>query len=135
MLSDKSAKCIPFYTLNCRSVKNKTTSINDFILSNNVDIICLTENWLRPDSDQSVLSELTPYGYSVFQKPRHISEEVASPSYTEIRLMLNTKNLANVSHILNISNVVSMLEINIFAFVSFIVHHLQRPIVSETQYF
>lgn len=71
VLSDKSAKCIPFYTLNCRSVKNKTTSINDFILSNNVDIICLTENWLRPDSDQSVLSELTPYGYSVFQKPRH----------------------------------------------------------------
>lgn len=71
VLSDKSAKCIPFYTLNCRSVKNKITSINDFILSNNVDIICLTENWLRPDSDQSVLSELTPYGYSVFQKPRH----------------------------------------------------------------
>lgn len=70
-----------------------------------------------------------------FRNLDKINDEVASPSYTEIRLMLNTKNLANVSHILNISNVVSMLEINIFAFVSFIVHHLQRPIVSETQYF
>lgn len=30
----------------------------------------LTEIWLRPDSDQVVLSELTPNGYIVFQKPR-----------------------------------------------------------------
>lgn len=45
--------------------------MNDFILSNNVDVICLIEIWLRPDSDQIVLSELTRNGYSVFQKPRH----------------------------------------------------------------
>lgn len=57
--------CISLFTFNCRSVKNKTTSINDFILSNNVDILSETETWLRPNSDQFVLSELTPNGYSL----------------------------------------------------------------------
>ncbi|XP_061194315.1 uncharacterized protein LOC133202489 [Saccostrea echinata] len=67
---DVSASCMSFYTLNCRSVKNKTTSINDFILSNNVDILSLTETWLRPDSDRFILLEFSPDGYSILQKPR-----------------------------------------------------------------
>lgn len=43
---DASAKIISFYTLHCRSIKNKTTSIT----CNSVDLICLTETWLRPDN-------------------------------------------------------------------------------------
>lgn len=46
VLSDKSARCISFYTLNCRSIKDKTTSIT----CNSVDLICLKETWLRPDN-------------------------------------------------------------------------------------
>lgn len=43
---DASAKSISFYTLNCRSIEDKTTSIT----CNSVDLICLTETWLRPDN-------------------------------------------------------------------------------------
>lgn len=70
--------------------------MNDFILSNNVDVICLIEIWLRPDSDQIVLSELTRNGYVYFRNLDMINEDVALPSYADIRLTLNTKDLANV---------------------------------------
>jgi hypothetical protein len=51
---------VSLVSLNPRSDKNKATSINDFILSNNFDILALTETWLGTTVDKSVISELTP---------------------------------------------------------------------------
>lgn len=33
-------------SLNCRSVVNKTVAINDYIVSNNIDLLAFTETWL-----------------------------------------------------------------------------------------
>ena len=48
--------------LNARSVCNKPTVINDFTVENSIDILCLTETWLKSNS-QEVINELTPKGY------------------------------------------------------------------------
>ena len=42
----QSVKCVTICCLNCRSVKNKTEAINDYIVSNDFDIVALTETWL-----------------------------------------------------------------------------------------
>ncbi|VDI70251.1 Hypothetical predicted protein [Mytilus galloprovincialis] len=57
-------------SLNVRSVKNKSTSICDFMQSNNADLLALTETWLGSAIDKSVISETTPDGYQIFHIPR-----------------------------------------------------------------
>lgn len=57
-------------SLNCRSVVNKTVAINDYIVSNNIDLLAFTETWLGKEKKNVILSELTPEGFSVLQKPR-----------------------------------------------------------------
>lgn len=61
---------LKLYTLNCRSVKNKALSISDLIISNNIDLIALTETWLGTDIDKVVLGDLVPEGYDIHQIPR-----------------------------------------------------------------
>ena len=56
---------LSFTLLNPRSVKNKTLSINDFILDNNIDLLALTETWLGTNIDKTVLSELTPNTHKI----------------------------------------------------------------------
>ena len=53
--------------LNIRSLKNKTTSLFDFIVSQNLDVLALTEMWLCNDDD-IILNELLPPGYDI----RHV---------------------------------------------------------------
>ena len=40
------SKHLNFVCLNIRSLKNKTTSLFDFIVSHNLDVLALTETWL-----------------------------------------------------------------------------------------
>lgn len=48
-------KCVSLFSLNCRSVKNKTVSLCDFIQSNNVDLLALSETWLDTTIKNSFL--------------------------------------------------------------------------------
>ena len=57
--------------MNCRSVKNKSLSINDFITSRGVDILAITETWLGSHIDNQVLKELVPMDYDIIHSPRH----------------------------------------------------------------
>ena len=50
--------------LNIRSLKNKTTSLFDFIVSQNIDVLALTETWLCCGNN-AVLNELLPPGYDI----------------------------------------------------------------------
>ena len=52
-------------SLNPRSVKNKTISLCDYIVSNDFDVIALTETWLGSTIDETCLRELVPNGYSI----------------------------------------------------------------------
>ena len=74
MLTVKSSvqsKCLNFVSLNIKSsLKNKTTSLFDFIVSQNIDVLALTETWLCC-GDNAVLNELLPPGYDI----RHADRE------------------------------------------------------------
>ena len=64
-------KLITLFTLNCRSVKNKTLAIADFIQSHNADLLAITETWLGSEIDKSVISDITPQGYGFHHVSRH----------------------------------------------------------------
>ena len=50
--------------------KAKRSAINDFIVDNAVDVLCLTETWLLPSSDEAKCSDLSPPGYRTLSFPR-----------------------------------------------------------------
>ena len=54
---------------NARSVRNKTVSVHDFVLENELDILFITESWLGRD-DSVIIGELTPPMYSFINVPR-----------------------------------------------------------------
>lgn len=60
-----------FGLLNCRSVRNKTLPIKDYVVESNLDILALTETWLSTDdTDDHVIGDLIPDGYELHHAPR-----------------------------------------------------------------
>ncbi|XP_072047067.1 uncharacterized protein [Amphiura filiformis] len=57
---------------NSRSIRNKTTTCNDYISEHDVDAIFLVETWLATD-DPVVIGELKPNGYTFLNIPRGTS--------------------------------------------------------------
>ena len=48
----------------------RRSDISTFIQDSNIDIMLLTETWLRPADDEAKIADLAPPGYSVFSFPR-----------------------------------------------------------------
>ena len=58
--------------LNCQSVRNKTSSAIDHVVHNDLDIVALTETWLKDNGeDQKTIGDLQPSGYLLRHQPRH----------------------------------------------------------------
>ena len=58
-------------TLNARSVRNKTTEIYDYIIDHDIDVLGVTETWLKSGSqDKITIGNLTPSGYTLHHVPR-----------------------------------------------------------------
>nr|ROL46435.1 hypothetical protein DPX16_21619 [Anabarilius grahami] len=55
--------------LNVHSVGNKTFMVNDFISNNKLDLLFLSETWLKV-GDLTPMTELLPQGYAYFNSPR-----------------------------------------------------------------
>ena len=57
---------------NARSVgtSRRRSDISTFIQDNNIDIMLLTETWLRPAGDEAKIADLAPPRYSVLSFPR-----------------------------------------------------------------
>ena len=68
--SSVQSKCLNFVSLNIQPLKNKTTSLFDFIVSQNIYVLPLTETWLCC-GDNAVLNELLPPGYDI----QHVDRE------------------------------------------------------------
>lgn len=50
---------------NSRSVMNKAAIVKDFVIANNIDILCLTETWLNTydGRDEHTVNEITSKGF------------------------------------------------------------------------
>ena len=57
---------------NAHSVQNKHKRINivDFIIDEHIDIMFITESWLRVSGEEAILQDLTPAGYKIISVPR-----------------------------------------------------------------
>ena len=55
--------------LNVRSLSSKAVIVNELITDHNLDVIGLTETWLKPD-EFTVLNEASPPGYTSDHNPR-----------------------------------------------------------------
>ncbi len=57
--------------LNARSVCNKAIELHDFIVSNSIDLLFVTETWLSGNlRDNVVIAELIPPNYGFMHRPR-----------------------------------------------------------------
>ena len=56
--------------INCRSARNKTASILNFIIENDLDLLAMVETWFSAEGDEANLQELTPEGYLYKHAPR-----------------------------------------------------------------
>lgn len=97
--------------INCQSVRNKTTTIMDHLISNNIDIALLTETWLAAGNlDMPVIGQLELPGYKLYHKPRlqrgggvgalintsfkvKLQESPNFPSFEAMRLSVQVKSI------------------------------------------
>ena len=56
--------------INARSIQCNMYIIQQHIVCHNLDVVAITESWLREDSGDDILRELCPAGYSSLHKPR-----------------------------------------------------------------
>ena len=70
-ISCNHGKTLQLGLLNARSVRNKSLSIADLIIDRKLDILAITETWLKGDiTDNVIVGELVPSGYSILSVPR-----------------------------------------------------------------
>ena len=60
---------IKIATMNVRSIKLKTAPFSEYVTSKNLDIVAVTETWLKHDETKSTIADIWP-GYSFFHEPR-----------------------------------------------------------------
>jgi hypothetical protein len=88
---------------NARSVCNKVTDITEYLLDNDLDIMAITETWLKHDEqdNQITVGDLKPVGYELEHVPAQVVEVAELPSFTRVELGLN-HSLASSTAPLNI---------------------------------
>ena len=81
---------------NVRSARNKTSQIANYIIDHDIDIMALTESWLSTD-DLVHISDMTPSGYSLVQKPR--TDRPGGGIALIFKTHLKIKQLTSLDHV------------------------------------
>lgn len=70
-LNSSSANSINFCLLNARAINKKTLQIKEYVVDKNIDILALTETWLKPDEcSDYIIRDISPIGYDFVHTPR-----------------------------------------------------------------
>ena len=89
-----------FSYLNAGSLKNKTFGLHDYIVSNHLDILAVTETWLFPEDQQNLiyLTELLPHNYKICHIPRSNGQHAGGVAIVyRDSFLLDTVNSSNVA--------------------------------------
>ncbi len=84
---------------NARSLRNKTYLTCDYIIENDVDVMIITESWLKSD-ELVIIGECTPPGYTFLSKPRvsnNYGGGIAVIFKEPLKLSFNEPNIRSVS--------------------------------------
>ncbi|XP_072018281.1 uncharacterized protein [Amphiura filiformis] len=73
MHDNDSEKYLNIRIWNAQSLRNRTTTISDYLIQDNVDIMFVTESWLNIN-DSVVIGECTPPSYDFLNFPRGTSD-------------------------------------------------------------
>ena len=65
-----SSKKLKVAVFNVQSARNSAPDIHEIIVDNKLDILMLTETWLKPEGDEYTISAMTPSGYVCHSFPR-----------------------------------------------------------------
>ena len=63
---------VRFATTNIRSVRSKTASLGDLLLSKWIDILAVIETRLRPHDIAAYISDISPSGYTFHHRPHSV---------------------------------------------------------------
>ena len=55
--------------MNVRSIKPKTAPFSEYATYKNLDIVAMTETWLKHDETKSTIADISPPGYLFFHEP------------------------------------------------------------------
>ena len=66
---DRFKEHLKFGTVNSRSLRNKSTIFQDFVVDHKLDFVCVCETWLTSDDD-AVVADLCPTSYIFKHCPR-----------------------------------------------------------------
>ena len=55
---------------NIRSIRNKSAALEHLVTAHDLDIFDITKTWLRDNDTESLLADVTPLGFNLFQTPR-----------------------------------------------------------------
>ena len=67
---DKKTLLVCLFNAGSVGTPRRRSDISTFIQDNNIDMMLLTETWLRPAGDEAKIADLDPPGYSVLSFPR-----------------------------------------------------------------
>ncbi|KAL8594371.1 hypothetical protein ACOMHN_032958 [Nucella lapillus] len=68
--------CVCLFNAKSVGVARKRTAIADFLADHDMDVMVLTETWLKESGDESKIADLTPPGYKLFSFPRQLTASI-----------------------------------------------------------
>ena len=74
-----SSTPVQFGLLNSRSAVRKAAAIHDAIADHKLDVVALTESWMRPDDPDAITQDVAPAGYNVLHAFRTPDGQRSSP--------------------------------------------------------